>query len=86
MGRSHPKGHALQEAGRLGMSGKCVLESRNRLGDDRSVQAEIPAWEEAGGGVAEAQGLRMRASNDRKPEVHGKAGYRMMSKSTQTKK
>lgn len=55
MGRSHPKGHALREAGRLGMSGKCVLECRNRLGDDRSVHAEIPAWEEAGVGAAQAK-------------------------------
>lgn len=85
MGRSHPKGHALQEAGRLGVSGKCVLESRNRLGDDRSGHAERPAWEEAGVGVAEA-GAEDEGFEGQKTEVLGKAGYRLMLESTQTKK
>lgn len=66
MGRSQPKGHALQEAGGLGMTGKCVLESRNRLGDDRSVHAEIPAWEGARMGRVLRQGLRVRVWKDRK--------------------
>lgn len=85
MGRSQPKGHALQEAGGLEMTGKCVLESRNRLGDDRSVHAEIPACEEAGVGGAEA-GAEDEGLEGQKAEVLGKSGYRLTLKSTQTKK
>lgn len=58
--------------------------AENRQGDDRSVHAEKPAWEEAGLGGAEA-GAEDELSEGQKAEVLEKAECRLRLKSTLTK-